>query len=105
MDEIRYRSYLGNDFIARFDGEVLEIFGPTGDSGASPESRRFHRDLMTITMDQPDRKGLLEVDIYAGPAVSRGVPSCRVRITQQDQHVIDFFGRVHAATPHADAGV
>jgi hypothetical protein len=99
MDQIRYVSNLGNEFLATFDGMVLEIFGPTGEMGASTESRRFHRDLMTITMEEPDRKGNLIVEIYAGPSPSRKVPSCQVRISEQDRPVIDFFGRVHAALP------
>ena len=51
---------------------------------------------MSITIGEPDRKGSLIVEIYAGPSPSRSVPSCQVRVTEQDQAVIDFFGRVHA---------
>ena len=59
-------------------------------------SRRFHRDLMSITIGEPDRKGSLIVEIYAGPSPSRSVPSCQVRVAEQDQAVTDFFGPVHA---------
>ena len=96
IEQIRYSSTFGNEFLATFDGVILEIFGPTAEMGSSPESRRFHRDLMSITMGEPDRKGNLIVEIYAGPSPSRSVPSCQVRVTEQDQAVIDFFGRVHA---------
>ncbi len=51
MDQIRYSSNLGNEFLATFDGVVLEMFGPTGEMGSSPESRLFHRDLMSISME------------------------------------------------------
>jgi hypothetical protein len=96
IDRIRYTSNLGNEFLATFDGVVLEIFGPTGEMGSSPESRRFHRDLMSISMEEPDRKGNLIVEVYAGDSPSRSVPSCQVRITEHDRDVIEFFGRVHA---------
>ena len=101
MEQIRYTSSFGSEFLAVFDGEVLEIFGPTEESGASPESKRFHRDLMTIAIEEPDRKGNLIVEIHAGPSPSRKVPSCQVRITEQDRAVIEFFGRIHAALPPA----
>ena len=99
MDEIRYSSDLGNEFLATFDGVVLEIFGPTQETGVSRETMRFHRELMSLTIGAPDRKGHLKVDIYAGPSPSRSVPSCQVRITAQDRPVIEFFERVRAALP------
>jgi hypothetical protein len=100
-DQVRYRSNFGNEFLATFDGVVLEIFGPTAETGVSPESVRFHRDLMTLTIAAPDRKGNRMLEIYAGPSPSRGVPVCQVRITEQDRPVIDFFERVRAALPVA----
>jgi hypothetical protein len=100
-DQIRYSSYLGNEFLATFDGVVLEIFGPTGEMGASRETMRFHRDLMTITIEAPNRKGLLTIEIYAGASPSRSVPSCQVRIREQDRAVVEFFERIRAALPAA----
>jgi hypothetical protein len=99
--QIRYSSYLGNEFLATFDGVILEIFGPTGEMGASAETMRFHRDLMTITIEAPNRKGLLTIEIYAGASPSRSVPSCQVRIREQDRGVIEFYERVRAALPAA----
>jgi hypothetical protein len=101
VDQIRYSSYLGNAFLATFDGVILEIFGPTGEMGASSETMRFHRNLMTITIEAPNRKGLLTIEIYAGASPSRSVPSCQVRIREQDRAVIEFFERVRAALPAA----
>jgi hypothetical protein len=99
VDQIRYSSYFGNEFLATFDGVVLEIFGPTQETGVSRETMRFHRDLMTISIGAADRKGHLDVEIHAGPSPSRSVPSCQVRITAQDRPVIEFFERVRAALP------
>jgi len=101
VDHIRYSSYFGNEFLATFDGVILEIFGPTAEMGASRETMRFHRDLMTVTMEAPNRKGLLTIEVYAGPSASRSVPSCQVRIREQDRAVIEFFERVRTALPAA----
>jgi hypothetical protein len=101
VDQIRYSSYFGNEFLATFDGVILEIFGPTQETGVSRETMRFHRDLMTITIEEPNRKGLLTIEIHAGPSPSRSVPTCQVRIREQDRAVIEFFGRVRAALPSA----
>jgi hypothetical protein len=99
VDQVRYSSYFGNEFLATFDGVVLEIFGPTQETGVSRETMRFHRNLMAITIEAPDRKGHLTVEIHAGPSPSRSVPSCQVRITAEDRPVIEFFERVRAALP------
>src|SRR5215207_777282 len=99
MEQIRYTSNLGSEFLATFDGAVLEIFGPTDEHGSSPESQRYHRDLMSVEIEEPDRKGNLKIAVYAGSAPSRRVPSMQVRINEQDRQVLDFFGRVRAALP------
>ena len=101
MDQIRYTSNLGSECFATFDGMVLEIFGPTDESGSSPESQRYHRDLMCIEIADPDRKGNLIIEVYAGSAPSRRVPSIRVRLHEQDRHVLDFFSRLRAGLPAA----
>lgn len=99
MDQIRFSSTLGGEFLATFDGVVLDIFG--ADVAGNWESGRFHRDLMTITIDEPDRKGTRTVVIYAGAVPGRKVPSRYISIAEQDRPVIDFFERVRAALPTA----
>ena len=99
MDQIRYSH---KDFgtisenLFTFDGVVLEIFGLT--QTTSGAHQRFHRDLMTITIEEPNRKGARKVEIYAG---TRGVGQCMFMIDEQDRPVIDFLERVRAALPAA----
>lgn len=75
---------------------VLEIFGLTQVFGANHVSVRFHRDLMTITIEEPDRKGARKVEINAG-----GLGPCEFVFADQDRSVIDFLERVRAALPAA----
>lgn len=99
MDQVRYSH---TDFgttsenLFTFDGVVLEIFGLT--QTTSGAHQRFHRDLMTINIDEPNRKGARKVEIYAG---ARGVGQCMFMVAEQDRPVIDFLERVRAALPAA----
>lgn len=96
MDQVRYsRENFGtvNENLFIFDGVVLEIFGLTQAFGVSQLSQRFHRDLMTITIEEPDRKGARKVEINAGES------GCQFNIAEQDRPVIDFLERVRAALP------
>ena len=101
VDRIRFTSTLGGRIVVVFDGEVLEIFGPTGETSRDGDSWRFHRDLMGIKMEQPDRKGNLTVEVYPdpGPRPSWRGPVCKVRVSAQDRAVVEFFERVRAALP------
>lgn len=99
MDQVRFTSTFGGEFAAVFDGEVLEIFG--ADKMAAPPSDRFLRGLMTITIDEPDRKGARVVVIYAGAGPGLKVPRCTLSVAEQDLPVIEFFERVRAALPAA----
>jgi len=100
MDQIRYSRDAGfgtvNENLFVFDGVVLEIFGLTSSPAGAPLSQRFHRDLMTITIDDPDRKGKRKVAINAG-----ALGACKFEIAEQDRPVIDFLERVRATLPAA----
>lgn len=99
MDQVRYRhSEFGvvSENLFSFDGEVLEIFGLTQTSSGAHQ--RFHRDLLTINIEEPDRGGARKVEIYAG---TRGVGQCMFKIVEQDRPVLDFLERVRAALPTA----
>jgi hypothetical protein len=99
---IRFTTTSGGELLATFDGVLLDLFG--ADVPGQPASERFHRDLMTITIDEPDRKGNRKVVIYAGPGPGRKVPSRYILVAAQDRHVIEFFERVRAALPARAAG-
>ena len=62
--------------------------------GVNHLNLRFHRDLTTITIDAPDRKGSRKVEINAG-----GTGPCQLMVGEDDQPVIDFLERVQAALP------
>jgi hypothetical protein len=99
MDQVRYsHQELGfaSETLFTFDGVVLEIFGLSQTSSGAHQ--RFHRDLMTINIGEPDGKGARKVAIYAG---TRGLGQCMFKIAEQDRHVIDFLERVRAALPAA----
>lgn len=94
IDQIEF----GGKFVARFDGEVLEIFGPLGQFR---EDWRFHRALMRIYIEEPDKKGIVKLEIYpVGGADTRwrGQP-CTLKIPEQLSSVIEFFERVRATLP------
>lgn len=101
MDQIRYSH---KDFgvisenLFTFDGVVLEIFGFTqgSPSGVTQLNQRFHRDLMTIIIEEPDRKGARKVEIKAG-----GPEQYTFKVPEQDRPVIDFLERVRTALPTA----
>lgn len=95
MNRIQFTSTFGGKFAAVFDGQVLEVFG--AEKMAAPTSDRFLRGLMTITIDEPDRKGARLVTIYAGEGPGRRVPRSMLSIAAQDREVIEFFERVQAA--------
>ena len=95
--DIRFTSTLGGDYLATFDDPILEVFG--SEIGSTWPSQRFHRDHMTIVIDEPDRKGTRKVHVYAGRTPSRAVPAGLFRVAAQDRAVIDFFERVRAALP------
>ena len=97
MDQIRFRTTIEGEFLATFDGVVLDLFG--ADVPGAGANERFHRDLMTITIDEPDRKGTRKLVIYAGEGPGRKVPSRYLLIGEQDRAVIDFFERVRTALP------
>ncbi len=92
-DQIRYDGPR-SEMLFVFDGEILEIFGLTQVFGANQLSVRFHRDLMTLTVEQPDRHGNHMVEIRAG-----GLGACKFEIVDGNQPVIDFLERVRAALP------
>jgi hypothetical protein len=97
MDQARFsRKNFGTmtETLLTYDGMVLEIFGPTQVFGTTHLNLRFHRDLMTITIDQPDRKGSRKVVINSG-----GTGPCQFVFEHGDQAVIDFLERVRAALP------
>ena len=99
MDQVRYRHQefgLASENLFTWDGVVLEIFGLTQTSSGAHQ--RFHRDLLTINIGEPDGKGARKVEIYAG---TRGCGQCMFKIAEQDQPVIDFLERVRAAKPTA----
>jgi hypothetical protein len=98
IDQVRYsRKDFGTimENLFTFDGVVLEIFGLTQYTGGSQQGQRFHRDLMRITIEQPDRKGARKVRIDTAGA------RAEFNIAEQDRHVIDFLERVRAALPAA----
>jgi hypothetical protein len=97
MDQIRFSTTIDGEFLATFDGVVLDLFG--ADVPGAGANERFHRDLMTITIDEPDRKGTRKLVIHAGAGPGRKVPSRYLLIAEQDRAVIDFFERVRAALP------
>lgn len=94
-DQIRFRTTSGGEFLASFDGVILDLFG--ADVPGQGASARFHRDLLTITIGEPDGT----VAIYAGPGPGRKVPSRYLSIAGEDRFVIDFFERVRATLPVA----
>ena len=96
---MRFDSTLGGQFLATFDGLVLDLYG--ADVPGQGASARFHRDLMTITIDDPDRKGNRRVAIYAGTGPGRKVPSRYLSVAEGDLAVIEFFERVRAGLPPA----
>lgn len=75
---------------------ILEIFGLTQVFGASHLGVRFHRDLMTITIEEPDRKGARKVELNAG-----GLGPCKFVFAEQDRAVIEFLERVRTTLPAA----
>ncbi len=94
MDQVRYtRSSFGStsETLFTFDGVILEIFGLTQVLGVNHPSVRFHRDLMTITIDAPDRKASRNVTIAAD-----GTVQCQFTFGDDDRPVIDFLERVRA---------
>jgi hypothetical protein len=95
--QVRFTSTNGGEYLATFDGVVLDLFG--ADVPGRNESARFHRDLLTITIGDPDRKGTRTVAIYAGPGPGRQVPTRYISVAEQDLFVIDFFERVRASLP------
>jgi hypothetical protein len=98
VDQVRYsRENFGvvTENLLIFDGVVLEIFGLTQTLGVSQLSQRFHRDLMTISIEEPDRKGDRKVEINTGGS------ALKLNIAEQDRSVIEFLERVRAALPAA----
>lgn len=98
MDQVLYsRRDFGTvmENLFTFDGVVLEIFGLTQYTGGSQQGQRFHRDLMSITIAEPDRKGARKVRIDTAGA------QAQFNIADQDRPVIDFLERVRAALPAA----
>ena len=61
--------------------------------GVSQLGQRFHRDLMAITIEEPDRKGSRNVQIDAGGS------ACQFQVGDQDRPVVEFLERVRAALP------
>lgn len=61
----------------------------------SQQGQRFHRDLMSITIEEPDRKGARKVRIDTEGA------QAQFNLAEQDRPVIDFLERVRAALPAA----
>ena len=55
---------------------------------------RFHRDLMSITVEEPDRKGNRKVTITAG-----GTGPCQFEFGADERPVVEFLERVRAALP------
>ena len=88
MDQVRHIGRHSETLFV-FDGVILEIFGLTQVFGANHLSLRFHRDLMTITIEEPDRKGARKVEINAG-----GLGPCKFVFAEEDRPVIDFLARV-----------
>jgi hypothetical protein len=95
VDQVRHKGP-HSETLFIFDGVILEVFGLTQVFGANHLSLRFHRDLMTISIEEPDRKGGRKVEINAG-----GLGPVKFAFTEQDQPVIDFLERVRAALPTA----
>lgn len=99
MDQVRFtRTSFGatSETLLTFDGVILEIFGLSQVLGVNHLSLRFHRDLMTITIGEPDRKGSRKVVINAG-----GAGPFQFTFSDEDRPVIDFLERVRAALPAA----
>ena len=99
MDQVRFsRKNFGatSETLLAFDGVVLEIFGLSQVFGVNQLNLRFHRDLMTITIEEPDRKGSRKVVITAG-----GSGPCQFTLGDDDRPVLDFLERVRAALPVA----
>jgi|SRR5215211_3247531 len=99
MDQVRVsRKSFGttSEILFTFDGVVLEIFGLTQVFGVNQLNLRFHRDVTTIAIEEPDRKGSRKVVINAG-----GSGPCQFTFGDDDRPVIDFLERVRAALPAA----
>ena len=99
MDQVRLsRTSFGttSEALFTFDGVVLEIFGLFQVFGVNFLNMRFHRDLMTISIEEPDRKGSRKVVINAG-----GTGPCQFYLGRDDGPVIDFLERVRATLPLA----
>jgi len=99
MDQVRFRrTSFGttSETLLTFDGVVLEIFGLSQVLGVNHLNLRFHRELMTITIDEPDRKGSRKVVINAG-----GAGPTLFTFGENDRPVIDFLERVRADLPVA----
>jgi hypothetical protein len=97
MDQVRFsrRSFgTTSETLLTFDGVILEIFGLTQVFGANHLNLRFHRDVTTITIGEPDRKGSRKVVINAG-----GTGPCQFVFGDDDRPVIAFLERVRAALP------
>ena len=97
MDQVRLsRKSLGttSEALLTFDGVVLEIFGLFQVFGVNHLNLRFHRDLMTISIEEPDRKGSRKVVINAG-----GTGPCQFNLGRDDGPVVDFLERVRATLP------
>ena len=99
MVGVRFRTTVGGEFLATFDGSVLDLYG--ADVPGQGASARFHRELLSITIDDPDRRGSRKVVIYAGPGPGRKTPSRYLEIGADDPSAINFFEHVRAALPRA----
>ena len=99
MDQVRFsRKSFGttSETLLTFDGVVLEIFGLSQVFGVNHLNLRFHRDLMTISIEEPDRKGSRKVVINAG-----GTGPCQFILGHDDGPVVEFLERVRATLPGA----
>ena len=99
MDQVRFsRKSFGttSETLLTFDGVVLEIFGLSQVFGVNHLNLRFHRDLMTISIEEPDRKGSRKVVINAG-----GIGPCQFVLGHADGPVVEFLQRVRATLPGA----
>ncbi len=97
MDQVRLsRKTFGttSETLFTFDGVILEIFGLTQVFGVNQLNLRFHRDVTTIVIEEPDRKGSRKVIINAG-----GTGLCQFMLGDDDRPVIDFLERVRGALP------
>jgi hypothetical protein len=99
MDQVRFsRTSFGttSETLFTFDGVILEIFGLTQVLGTNHLNLRFHRDVTTITIGEPDRKGNCKVVINAG-----GTGPLQLTFGADDAPVIALLERVRAALPVA----